>query len=310
MILFAADFSENSKEAFRLACALAVEKETRLVVVHVVEPNWIPDEPVYFGQASIHFHSEARLEAYHKGLKQKLRESYVASQPIDVQYQTVEGDPEVEILRRAREIGSDLIVMGTHGRTGLGRLLAGSVTIAVLRGANCPVVALRPPERPTTHHDIQVIVGATDFSRESEAALQVARSLARDLRARLVILHVAPLEIPTERTPATEIDPRVYEDALAELCKRLDGSDLKYPVETRISRGFAQERIIQTAEELGCDLLVLGTHGRTGLSRALMGSVAETVLLKAGRPVMVVSPPREVAAEIPDRQKSKMVTIF
>jgi nucleotide-binding universal stress UspA family protein len=152
-----------------------------------------------------------------------------------------------------------------------------------------------------------VRVAATDFSRESEAALQVARSLARDLGARFVILHVAPLEILPNGMTGVEPDPRVYEDAMAELCKRHGGSDLKYPVEIRIGRGFAQEGIMQTAEEVGCDLLVLGTHGRTGLSRALVGSVAEAVLLKAGRPVMVVSPPREVAAEIPDRQTSKMI---
>ena len=63
--------------------------------------------------------------------------------------------------------------------------------------------------------------------------------------------------------------------------KRVDGPDLKYPVETLLRRGYAAEGIIETAEEVGCDLIVMGTHGRTGLTRLLMGSVAENVLPKA-----------------------------
>ncbi len=75
----------------------------------------------------------------------------------------------------AEEIDSDLIVMGTHGRTGLRGLLAGSVAIAVLRGARCPVLALRSAEHPRETKEIRVILHPTDFSVDSEAALKVAR---------------------------------------------------------------------------------------------------------------------------------------
>jgi nucleotide-binding universal stress UspA family protein len=70
--------------------------------------------------------------------------------------------------------------------------------------------------------------------------------------------------------------------------KRLDGPDLKYPVETRISRGFPPDEILATAAESRCHLIVMGTHGRTGLLRSLMGSVAESVLSQAECPVMIV----------------------
>ena len=93
----------------------------------------------------------------------------------------------------ADEIGADLIVMGTHGPTLLRRLLAGSVATAVLRGARSPVMALRFAEHPHAAEEIRVIVHPTDFSEGSEAALRVARSLACDRGARLVLLHVAPL---------------------------------------------------------------------------------------------------------------------
>ena len=178
-ILFAADFSENSKEAFRAACSLAFENKTRLVVLHVAEPKFVPEEPVYYGQQTVQFFPTEPDKAHHEALKQKLREVYTPDHPLDVEYQTREGDASAEILRMAKEIGSDVIVMGTHGRTGLRWLLAGSVAIAVLHGAPCPVLALRAAEEPRQAKEISVILHPTDFSVDSEAALRVARSLAR-----------------------------------------------------------------------------------------------------------------------------------
>ncbi len=72
-------------------------------------------------------------------------------------------------------------------------------------------------------------------------------------------------------TAAAEVDPRVYRDALEDVRRRVDGPDLKQPVETLLTRGFAAEGIIEAAKEVGCDLIVMGTHGRTGLSQALDG---------------------------------------
>ena len=132
-ILFAADFSENSREAFRTACSLAVENKTRVVVLHVAEPEWSPSGPVYRSQQTFQFHAGEPDQSRHQALKRKLQEFYAPSRPIDVDYQTCEGDAAAEILRSAQKIDSDLIVMGTHGHTGLRRLLVGSVAMAVLR---------------------------------------------------------------------------------------------------------------------------------------------------------------------------------
>jgi nucleotide-binding universal stress UspA family protein len=309
-ILFAADFSENSLEAFRAACSLAVDNKTRLIVLHVVEPNWVPQDPVYFGQASIQFQNVGREESYHVTLKRKLCEVYAPNHPIDIAFQTKEGNASAEIVRTAEEIGSDLIVMGTHGRTGLRWLLAGSVAIDVLRKARCPVLALRSLEVPRRAEDIRVILHPTDFSESSEGAVRVARSLARDLGARLVILHAAPLEVLIDGTPAAETDVRFFHDELESIRKRLDGPDLKYPVETRLSRSFPPDGILETADEIGADLIVMGTHGRTGLFRALTGSVAESVLPKAECPVMVVKTSLPQPAPTADRPAEEMITVF
>ena len=174
-ILFAADFSENSKEAFHTACALAPENESRLVVLHVAEPVLTPQVPVYYGQMTVQFIPADPDKARHEALKAKLREFYAPDRPLDIAYRTIEGKPAEEILRVATEIGSDLIVMGTQGRTGLRWLMAGSVAVDVLRGANCPVLALRSSEPQRPVKEIQIILHPTDFSADSEAALRVAR---------------------------------------------------------------------------------------------------------------------------------------
>ena len=87
---------------------------------------------------------------------------------------------------------------------------------------------------------------------------------------------------------AAELDAGDYQHSLDAIRRRLDGADLKYPVETRLSRGFEAEEILRVAQDVACDLIVMGTHGRTGLRRLLMGNTAESVLPKADCPVLVV----------------------
>jgi nucleotide-binding universal stress UspA family protein len=134
-ILHPTDFSERSDYAFRLACALARDHGSRLIVVHVAGPvvtaygDMIVTEPI---------------EATFKELKSKL----LAIQGPDallVEHRLEEGEPATQILEVARDCRCDLIVMGTHGRRGLNRLLMGSVAEQVMRKAPCPVVTVKTP---------------------------------------------------------------------------------------------------------------------------------------------------------------------
>ncbi len=309
-ILFAADFSENSQEAFRVACSLCSETKTRMSVLHVVEPHWVAEEPVYFGQPAVQYFDSGPEPNGLEALKQRLIDQYTPNHAIDVTYFVKEGEIASEILDLAEQTGSDLIVMGTHGRTGLRWLLAGSVAISVLRRAHCPVLALHAAEVPRRTPDFKVVLHPTDFSESSQAALRVARSLAQDLGSRLVLLHVAPLEVYVSGMMASEIDVQVYRETLEEMRKRLDGPDLKYPVETRMSRGDASDEIVRQAEELECGLIVMGTHGRTGLGKLLMGNVAESVLPRAHCPVLVAKVPQAVPTPASSRSAQKAVSVF
>ena len=304
-ILVAADFSEGSRESFRVACALAREGETRVVVLYVAEPMYVAAEPAYFGEQTAQFSIVERDPAYYGALRDRLREAYAPDHPLVVDYGTRVGAAAEEILRAAGELEADLIVLGTHGRTGLRRLLAGSVTEAVLRRAPCPVLALRSGNRAREAGGIRVILHPTDFSDRSADALRVARTLARDHGARLLLLHVASNEITAEGMIIVPMDPAVYREALDQMRGRLDGPDLKFPVEPVVREGDPAAEILRAAGELSCDLIVMGTHGRTGLGRLLMGSVAEAVQRRAPCPILTIRaalPGRLPSSEVPVEQ--------
>jgi nucleotide-binding universal stress UspA family protein len=134
-ILFPTDFSETAQQAFPLACALARDCGARVVALYVI--------PAPLG----HDELEARRhpEEYYRGLWKALRELQAPAGNIGVEHRLEEGDAPRQILEMAQEIQAGLIVMGTHGRTGLGRLLLGSVAEQVLRKAACPVLTVRLP---------------------------------------------------------------------------------------------------------------------------------------------------------------------
>ncbi len=309
-ILVAADFSNSSLEAFGVASALASESATRVVVLHVKEPRLVAKEPVYFGQQSIEYRPVPRDPAELERVNERLREQYVPDRVLEIEYRTREGDAAEEILHASEEIACDLIVMGTHGRTGLRRLLSGSIAESVLRSARCPVLAMRTAEPGQKPGRLQVILHPTDFSRASEYALGVARSLARDKGVRLILLHVTWPEALLEGRPAAAETAPAERFAIAELCRKIEGPDLKYPAEGHVSEGDTAPEILRVAAESGCGLIVMGTQGRTSLARLLMGSVAEDVLRRAPCPVLVVKVPHAKPVESPNPPGAKTVIVF
>jgi universal stress protein A len=137
-IVYPTDFSEPSGFAFRMACSLARDYNARLFVLHVIPPALV--------------YGEGLIAPITDGHQDELREQMNKMDPRDprliIERRLVEGDPATEILRVARELPCDLIVMGTHGRTGLGRLLMGSVAEQIVRKAPCPVLTVKAPLAP------------------------------------------------------------------------------------------------------------------------------------------------------------------
>lgn len=305
-ILFAGDFSEAAAQAFRVACSLASEGEARLIVLHVLEVVHIVEEPIDPDLAtSLCSPYDRGHGSYHGAVKERLRRAYDPGRSIGVEYVVRDGSPAEEIVRLADEAGCDLIILGTRGRTGLVRLLAGSVAESVLRHARCPVMALQASAVGPAEGRDEIILHPTDFSECSRAALRVARSIARERGARLVILHALSLQTTMFGTIPADLDVHAVRDALDAMARGAGGPDLKHPVAALLTQGDAATEIARVAgEEPGCTLIVMGTHGRGGPAHLLMGSVAESVLRKSGRPVLAVKSPSgdadpEVAVRIP-----------
>jgi len=252
-ILFAGDLSERSRAAFGAACSLAGESGAHLHVLNVVVTR-----------------------AHHKEIEDELRAFYRAAPALAVDYLVRGGDAPDAILRPADEVEADLIVVGTHGRSGLDRLLCGSVAESVLQRSSRPVLVVRQTDVSRTEKPIRIVLHPTDFSGHSRPALGVALALARSHRARLVLLHAGPGDLGAERAE------------LAQLKEQSDRAGLDVSVETRFGQGEPVTEILLAAGHLGCALVVLGSHGRTGFDRRMMGSVAELVIREAPCLTLVV----------------------
>jgi nucleotide-binding universal stress UspA family protein len=154
---------------------------------------------------------------------------------------------------------------------------------------------------------IRTILQPTDFSERSAFALGLACSLARDYGARLILLHVAEPPYTVASEGMLVIPPLVDLEPFRERLQRLLPSDPKIAVEHRVVPGDPATEILQAAEETHSDVVVLGTHGRTGVARFLMGSVAEQVVRRAPCPVLVVKAPfslTQQSADAPARDEA------
>ena len=292
-ILFATDFSQWARRAEDYACALACSWRASLTVLCVAEfpPGLNPDYPV----------NQQYLADLLKTASSQLVDlkSRAEGRGIAVATRVATGIPSEEVITAARAEGSDLIVVGTRGKTGLAHVLLGSTAERVIRGAPCPVLTVRmepadteegegTPSRPVTLERILVPV---DFSDCSLDAFEYAVEVAQQAKASVMLLHV--LEPVAYGLDFDLGHIRTREDVRESWTKRLEelASSRQHPdvaVDFRLRGGLPSDAILDSAQTLPCDLIVMGTHGRRGVAHALSGSVAEAVLRKARCPVVAV----------------------
>jgi nucleotide-binding universal stress UspA family protein len=151
---------------------------------------------------------------------------------------------------------------------------------------------------------IRTIIHATDFSESSDAAFRVACGMARDYCARLLVLHVQPEPVGLYMMEGLYIPPGANREDVLKTLLRVRPADNSIRVEHRLVEGEPANEILRLAKNTDCDVLVLGTHGRKGLGRLLLGSVAEQVLRQATCPVVTVKTPvrKEVTINRTDRE--------
>jgi len=204
-----------------------------------------------------------------------------------VQYR--EGDPPEEVLAAAEGTGVDLIVMGTHGRRGISRMLMGSVTSHVVLHSGVDVLVVKKP-CSTCRGVYSSILVPFDGSAQSKRSLERACALAKQDAATVTVMYVIPRYeemLDFMRTPMIEKSLRGEAERILGEGKAL-GQTLGIAAETLIAEGHGGDEIARSVAKDGHDLVVMGTSGWRGMDKALLGSTAERVIRDAPCPVLVV----------------------
>lgn len=283
-ILCPIDFSPGSDQAMRAAIRIANQIGAELVLLHA----WHVPATAFGGELPIPAEVLQQMsDDAERGLAAAVREAGALGAR-RVSSRLVSGVPWVAITDALLDPDFKLVVIGTHGRTGLARVLLGSVAEKVIRHAPCPVMVVRPDGKPGPFAHVLCPV---DFSDCSRAALEFAREIARQDEATLTLLHVIELpvsysgELPVADF-ARELDRRSAEQL--DQWASFAAAGLSTPVKTRSRIGRPGAEILAVLEEdRTIDLVVVGSHGRTGIRRALVGSVAEKIARHARCPVIV-----------------------
>ncbi|WP_306060621.1 universal stress protein [Natronococcus wangiae] len=194
------------------------------------------------------------------------------------------GQPSRELLGYVDEQGIDLLVLGTHGRTGIRRWLMGSVATAVVREARCPVLTVNASVTGVPR-DFDDVLIATDGRPGVAAAVENGLDLAEAYGSRVHAVYVVN-DVHSHMSMVLEAFEEIGERSTSEIADRAEKRGLE--VERSIERGVPHEEIVTRADAHDIDLVVVGTEGRTGLDRLIAGSVSQRVIGDASVPVLSV----------------------
>jgi nucleotide-binding universal stress UspA family protein len=292
-IVIATDFSPEADRAVAVGARLARHSGASVILFHAYDP--LPLGPVVAYPSQLWSGADFALALKDEGdkLLAETRERLLD----DIEHVEIVNAPlgsaSVAICNEARDRHADLVVVGTHGRTGVARILIGSVAEQVVRHAPCAVLTVHPTVQPETFP--RRIVVTTDFSADAEPALTQAAALARRYGAPVTLVHVYETSRGRlARDPAYQRFEDVEDElrgALEDLYRERVGAE---PSVELLQGRSAPDAIVEYARAHGFDLIAISTHGRTGLARLLIGSVAERVTRHAHCPVWTARPPKEV----------------
>lgn len=302
-ILCPIDFSDHSRRALDHAVAIARWYESTITVLHV----YVVPPTVVYGLESPPPVGMVLTPADHEQLTTAMAHFVEMANTSDVPIEFAIGQSTLaarDILQHASAMHADLLVIGTHGRSGFDRFVLGSVTEKVLRKAECPVLTVpaRAPEATgATLVVFKRILCPVDFSDSSLHALNYAMSLAQEADARLTVLHVMVYDLEVEA-------PEMYETVLAD--RRLSVSDYRRrceehsrerlrtavpeavraycTVDTLLATGKPYREILRIAADQHADLIVMGVQGRGGADLMLSGSTTQHVVRQATCPVLTL----------------------
>lgn len=280
-VLFATDFSPVSEAAFQYAEAIARRFGSKLHAVHVVPPQAYKYVPGGAGEVPWDLdEQQAKHEMEHLDKR-------MDGIPHDTTMVRGEVADTIHTIISARN--ADLLVVGTHGRRGLGRVLIGSVAERIFRQAPCPVLTVGPKVTFDAPREIDFkrVLFATDFSETSLAAAPYAFSLAQEFQARLTLMHA--VKLPLEPMESHQVILAERERKLRDLLPA--EIDLWCRPDFAVAFGDTGENILKIAKEQQADLIVLGVRGAgasVGMATHVSDAVAHEVVCHAQCPVLTV----------------------
>lgn len=293
-ILFPTDFSDCARHAEAYAVALAARSKGTLHICHAIDTAYLAYFAMY-GQTVV---VDPKLDEIQAQAKADLAAAADRAKARGAKADTylLSGSPVSQTLDLARQTNADLIVIGTHGRTGFEKVLLGSTCEAIIRRSPAPVLAVKEREHEFVKDggliELNRMLVPCDFSGPSKEAAPIAAALAREFKAKVTLLHVIdvraqyPQFLPGMGLP--NLGP-VHASAAAML-KDAAGQFEGLEVETRVVDGIPHREIVTAVDAQNVDLVIMGTHGRTGIGHALLGSTAEKVVRVARCPVLTVRP--------------------
>lgn len=280
-IVVAFDGSEYSRAALIESSNLAKRHGGKVIMVHAI----------YFDEEEFSVAPEQREKRFNLGKEvcYQTRDMTVSDLDIDMESLVCEGEPPEVIVDIAGEKKADLIAMGTYGRKGLKRLLMGSVTSKVIINSPCDVLVVKKPCTECTGEYKSVLV-PFDGSEFSKKALGRACLLSKIDGSDVTVLYVIPRYEEMIGFFRTESIKNALTQEAQKIINEAKKIALSHGVSiaTTIQEGHAWNKIIETANGLKNDLIVVGPYGWKGVDKAIMGSTTERVIMNASCPVLVV----------------------
>lgn len=273
-ILVPTDLSEFGALALRYAEELSAVFGAHVTVMHAMEP------PFAAIAAELPLADLRTSEELKKEAEQKLRAFVIAHsrEAAATEVLVAEGYPATAILETAREIEASLIVLGTHGRRGWRRALLGSVAERVLRESTIPVLTVAPLAQASKEPRLKLILCPVNFSLIGHKALEEASALAAATGAELIVLHVSEAKsAPPIEKVQQELDAWVA-PAMRSHCR----------YSQIITHGNAAQRVLDIADEMRADLLVIGAQHRLFADGTVIGTTSERVVRFARTPVLTI----------------------
>lgn len=279
-ILCPIDFDEHSGRALARAQDFALQHGAELRLLHVFPSR---PESLLMPRASVALQVDRAGGAHLDALAEMIRERGV---PCEVA--TLHGDPAFQILQEARDCDADLIVMATHGRKGVARVVLGSVAEAVLHATPCPLLTI-PPRDGGPGEPLRRVLCAVDFSPSSPATLSHALAMVQEAKGALTVLNV--IDPAFSAGPPDAARARA-EDALARLHRRVpDEVEHWCVLRDAVRFGETAAEVLKLAAEEEAQLIVVGAHSRRPSVAAMIGSCADRIVRESQCPVLAVPSP-------------------